>query len=175
MCDLFGEYWYVHEHPDDFRKQRRLSSMIFTDTSISNTMDLGNSQQSVWTGCNHNFHYDCLMKWMMASHDDCPTCRQELWKEDCYQQIALELGRLEAVRDTSSRSERAQAGNFRTWSSDAAARRRALEAEYNVACCCFRRLRWRRPGGWLCIFYAINMLLFLAGITYMVVSIAIRL
>jgi len=41
--------------------------------------------------CQHVYHYQCLMEWMMQDHNDCPTCRAALWDTAAYDMIANNL------------------------------------------------------------------------------------
>lgn len=42
--------------------------------------------------CQHAYHYECLMNWVIAEdHDDCPTCRRELWDAETYNSVIIDL------------------------------------------------------------------------------------
>jgi len=45
--------------------------------------------------CNHVYHYNCLMEWMIQNHDQCPTCRAALWDEQAYQMLRSESSKAE--------------------------------------------------------------------------------
>lgn len=35
-------------------------------------------------------HYDCILDWMKRDHDDCPQCRQKLWKTETFEKLAAQ-------------------------------------------------------------------------------------
>lgn len=57
------------------------------------------SQQDVHGICAHAYHYDCLMEWMMSSHDDCPTCREGLWETNTYDVIEGQIKEFEVLEE----------------------------------------------------------------------------
>ena len=50
--------------------------------------------------CQHTFHHQCIMSWMLQDHDDCPTCRQPLWEPEAYDAMMQHFEQQVAVPPT---------------------------------------------------------------------------
>ena len=40
------------------------------------------SVSSIDAGCDHIYHRECLVAWLLAGHDDCPLCRRKIVHDD---------------------------------------------------------------------------------------------
>ena len=40
------------------------------------------SVSSIEAGCDHIYHRECLVSWLLAEHDDCPLCRRKIVHDD---------------------------------------------------------------------------------------------
>lgn len=40
------------------------------------------SVSSIEAGCDHIYHRECLVSWLVAGHDDCPLCRRKIVHDD---------------------------------------------------------------------------------------------
>jgi hypothetical protein len=104
--------------------------------------------------CEHQYHYDCLMEWMKESHDDCPTCRQLLWDDETFQTIWRDQHRSSGVRAEDRQSQLPP-----PTSSSLSRRQRRQE---------------RRAGfPWCRVCYAVNILIFVVGTGYLILSIVL--
>ena len=48
----------------------------------------GNAASSYNTGCDHIFHRECLVAWLLQDHDECPLCRRRVIHADAHVRFA---------------------------------------------------------------------------------------
>jgi len=46
------------------------------------TSSSGTTSTSYYTGCDHIFHKECLVAWLLQGHDECPLCRRRVIHAD---------------------------------------------------------------------------------------------
>jgi len=68
------QFYYLISHLDikDYDKEREISMSccICREDYLENT-----DKKTILIGCHHDFHIDCLKKWVNQNKKSCPTCR----------------------------------------------------------------------------------------------------